>query len=72
MSEVVYDFKQPFTRITMADAVIQYNPDFDPAIIQDFEYNIEKLKEYAKQVGIKEEANPNRNPNREPSRNARS
>ena len=72
MSEVVYDFKQPFTRITMADAVIKYNPDFDPAIIQDCENNIEKLKEYAKQVGIKEEANPNRNPNREPSRNARS
>jgi len=55
-SEVVYDFKQPFTRITMADAVIKYNPDFDPAIIQDCENNIEKLKEYAKQVGIKEEA----------------
>lgn len=55
-SEVVYDFKQPFTRITMADAVMKYNPELDNDVIQDCENNIEKLKEYAKQVGIKEEA----------------
>lgn len=47
-----YDLAQPFARISMADAVIKYNPSFDPAIIKDAENNIETLKEYAKQVGI--------------------
>jgi lysyl-tRNA synthetase class 2 len=55
-AESVYDFSQPFTRITMADAVMKYNPEFDNAVIQDCENNLEALKAYAKQVGIKEEA----------------
>lgn len=53
INETVYDFAQPFTRMTMTEAVLKYNPDFDPAIINDAENNIDGLKAYAKQVGIK-------------------
>lgn len=47
-----YDFGQSFTRMTMVDAVIKYNPDMDPAVIRDAENNLEKLKEYAQSVGV--------------------
>lgn len=47
-----YDLAQPFTRLSMSDAVIQYNPSFDPKVIKDAENNIETLREYAKQIGI--------------------
>ncbi|NVK36972.1 MAG: lysine--tRNA ligase [Gammaproteobacteria bacterium] len=55
VNETIYDFAQPFTRMTMAEAVLKYNPDFDPAIINDAENNMEGLKAYAKQVGIKDD-----------------
>ena len=55
VNETIYDFAKPFTRMTMAEAVLKYNPDFDPAIINDAENNLEGLKAYAKQVGIKDD-----------------
>ncbi|MCE0558150.1 MULTISPECIES: lysine--tRNA ligase [unclassified Motilimonas] len=53
IEEVFYDFGQPFARISMIDAVIQHNPDFDEAVIRDPQGNFEQLKAYAKQVGVK-------------------
>ncbi|MFC3149567.1 lysine--tRNA ligase [Litoribrevibacter euphylliae] len=55
VSETVYDFAQPFTRMSMAEAVLKYNSDFDPAVINDAENHLEKLIEYGRQVGIREE-----------------
>lgn len=52
LEEKIYDFSQPFTRLTMADAVLKYNPDFDANVINDPEGNFEALKAYAKQVGV--------------------
>ncbi|MCP5326951.1 MAG: lysine--tRNA ligase [Oceanospirillaceae bacterium] len=54
--EKFYDFEQPFTRMSMADAVLKYNPGFDPAVINDPENHIEQLKAYAREVGIKPSA----------------
>jgi lysyl-tRNA synthetase class 2 len=53
-----YDFAQPFIRMTMADAVIKYNPSFDPAIINNAEDNLEQMRAYARSVGVKEPTNP--------------
>ncbi|WP_396588926.1 lysine--tRNA ligase [Bermanella sp. R86510] len=55
-NETIYDFAKPFDRLTMMDAVIKYNPDFDPAVINDPENHLEKLIEYGRQVGIREDA----------------
>jgi lysyl-tRNA synthetase class 2 len=52
IEEVLYDFSQPFIRMTMAEAVLKYNSDFDAAVINDPENNFEALKAYAKQVGV--------------------
>ncbi|MFO6423638.1 lysine--tRNA ligase [Motilimonas sp. KMU-193] len=58
VEEVVYEFGQPFARISMADAVIQHNPEFDEAVIRDPQGHFEQLKAYAKQVGVKFPENP--------------
>ena len=50
--EATYDFAQPFTRMSMVDAILKYNPTMDAAILNDAENNIETLKTYAKSVGI--------------------
>jgi len=52
ISETLYDFNQPFTRMSMAEAVLKYNPDFDPAVINDPENNLDAMKAYARQVGV--------------------
>lgn len=52
-SEVEYDFGKPFTRISMVDAVLKYNPEFDAAVFKNPEDNVEQLIAYAKQVGVK-------------------
>lgn len=52
VEEKIYDFSQPFTRMSMAEAVLKYNPEFDPTVINDPENNFEALKAYAKQVGV--------------------
>ena len=54
-----YDFGQPFTRLSMSDAVLKYseeianNPEWKAAI-QDPENNLETLKVIAKSLHIKE------------------
>ena len=50
--EAEYDFAQPFVRMTMVEAVMKYNPDFDQNVFDNPEENIEQLKAYAKQVGV--------------------
>ncbi len=42
-----YDLEQPFNRWTMREAVLRFNPDLDPAVLDDRE----RLAAYAKQVG---------------------
>ena len=36
----------------MVDAIIKYNPDMDPAVLNDAANNMDTLKEYAKSVGV--------------------
>jgi lysyl-tRNA synthetase class 2 len=55
VSETIYDFAKPFTRMSMAEAVLKYNPEFDSAVINDPENNLDALIEYARQVGIRED-----------------
>ncbi len=54
IAEKLYDFNQPFTRMTMVEAVLKYNPQFDPAVFEQPEANLEQLKTYAKHVGVPE------------------
>jgi lysyl-tRNA synthetase class 2 len=49
-----YDFAQPFTRLTMADAILKYWPQADATAINDPENNLPMMKEMAKQLHIKE------------------
>ena len=56
VTETVYDFAKPFTRLSMAQAVIDHNPSFDPAVINDPEANVAKMIEYGRSVGIREDA----------------
>ena len=53
IDSVEYDFGQPFTRLSMADAILKYNPDFDAKVFNDPENHFEELKAYAKQVHVK-------------------
>ena len=53
IDSVEYDFGQPFTRLSMADAIIKYNPDFDAQVFADPENHLEQLIAYAKQVHVK-------------------
>ena len=54
LEEKLYDFNQPFTRMTMVEAVLKYNPQFDPAVFEDPEANLDQLKKYACDVGVPE------------------
>lgn len=49
-----YDFSQPFTRLTMAEAVLKYWPEANEAAINDPENHLDELKAMAKQLHIKE------------------
>lgn len=49
-----YDFSQPFTRMTMVDAILKYCPEMEADVLNHAEANLDTLKEYAKQVGIPE------------------
>jgi len=49
-----YDFGQPFVRMTMAEAVLKYRPDFDATVLNDPENNFEQLKAYAKEAGVRD------------------
>ena len=48
-SEVDYDFSQPFTRISVTDAILKYNPD----IKSDDLKNLESASEIAKKLHLK-------------------
>lgn len=50
--ESEYDFAQPFQRMSMVEAVMKYNPEFDVNVFNNPEENFEQLKAYAKQVGV--------------------
>ena len=54
LEEKIYDFGQPFQRLTMAEAILKYWPDADAAAINDPENNLDALKAMAKQLHIKE------------------
>ncbi|WP_293762048.1 lysine--tRNA ligase [uncultured Paraglaciecola sp.] len=54
VSEVNYDFGQPFTRLTMNAAVIKYWPEANVDAINDPENHLAELKAMAKQLHIKE------------------
>lgn len=56
LSEVNYDFGQPFQRLTMNEAVIKYWPEANQAAINDPENHLDELKVMAKQLHIKEPA----------------
>lgn len=53
---VDYDFGAKFERISMVDAILKYNPSFEESVFREPEENFEKIKEYAKQVHVKEPA----------------
>lgn len=54
ISEIEYDFGQPFQRLTMNEAILKYWPEADVAAINDPENNLPALKAMAKQLHIKE------------------
>ncbi|MBU2879940.1 MULTISPECIES: lysine--tRNA ligase [Alteromonadaceae] len=54
ISEIEYDFGQPFERLTMNDAVLKYWPEANEAAIKDPENHLDELKAMAKQLNIKE------------------
>ncbi|MDT0593893.1 lysine--tRNA ligase [Glaciecola petra] len=49
-----YDFGKPFTRLSMADAVLKYWPEANEVAIKDPENNLPAMKEMAKALHIKE------------------
>ncbi len=49
---IVYDFGQPFVRISMTEAVLNNNPQFEADIFKHPEDNIDTLTQYAQSVGI--------------------
>lgn len=52
--EICYDFGARFERLSMVDAILKYNPEFDPAVFRDPEANFAAIRGYAKQLHIKE------------------
>ena len=48
----VFDLQQPFTRLSVADSIIQFNPDLDPGQLEDVEY----CRQAALALGIKPES----------------
>jgi len=47
-----FDFEQPFTRLSVADAIIQHNPQLDPAQLRDPDY----CRKVAADLGIRTQA----------------
>lgn len=56
LKETSYDFARPFARLTMAEAVLKYNPEFDPEVINAADKHLEQLIAYGRQLGIREDA----------------
>ncbi len=53
---IEYDFGSKFERISMVDSILKYNPDFDEGVFRNPEENFNKIREYARQVHVKEPA----------------
>ncbi|MFS1704343.1 lysine--tRNA ligase [Alteromonas sp. AMM-1] len=56
LSEVKYDFGQPFTRLSMGEAILKYWPEANEAAIRDPEGHLDEMKAMAKKLHIKEPA----------------
>jgi lysyl-tRNA synthetase class 2 len=54
VEEKLYDFGQPFERLSMVDAILKHSEGIDENILRNPEENFEALKAIAKQVGVKE------------------
>ncbi|WP_371192820.1 lysine--tRNA ligase [Glaciecola sp. SC05] len=54
IKETIYDFAQPFARLSMADAILKYWPDANAEAINDPENHLDAMKAMAKQLHIKE------------------
>ncbi|MET1254095.1 lysine--tRNA ligase [Aliikangiella maris] len=54
VEEIVYDFGQPFARLSMVDAILKFNPEFDANVFHNPEENFAQIRQYAKQVHVKE------------------
>lgn len=54
VEEKLYDFGQPFERLSMVDAILKHAPELDSTVLNDAENNLDALKVMAKQVGVKE------------------
>jgi len=52
--EISYDFGSKFARLSMVDAILQNNPDFDESVFRNPEENFDQIRAYAKQVHVKE------------------
>ncbi|MGX5174662.1 lysine--tRNA ligase [Aliikangiella sp. IMCC44653] len=50
---IEYNFGEKFARLSMVDAILKYNPEFDEAVFRNPEENFEQIKAYAKQVHVK-------------------
>ena len=54
--EITYDFGSKFERLSMVDAILRYNPEFDENVFRNPEENFEQIRAYAKQLHVKEPA----------------
>jgi len=54
VSSVDYDFGQKFERLSMVDAILKFNPEFEESVFRNPEECFEQIKTYAKQVHVKE------------------
>ncbi len=54
IEEITYDFGSKYERLSMVDAIMKYNPEFDEAVFRNPEENFEQIRAYAKQVHVKE------------------
>jgi len=52
--EISYDFGGKFERLSMVDAILKNNPEFDEAVFRNPEENFEQIRAYAKQLHVKE------------------
>ncbi|MER2491094.1 lysine--tRNA ligase [Catenovulum sediminis] len=54
LETINYDFGQPFTRMSMAKAILTHAPELDADVINNAQDNLEGLRQIAKSLHIKE------------------
>jgi len=54
VEQKIYDFGQPFARLSMVDAILKYAPELDEQVLRNPEQQFDALKAMAKQVHVKE------------------